>query len=281
MTWTWDWKVLWRKVLPNKELSEEKLFLTSRRIDWCNKTIVRFQNLLNLDYEFTVQIKKSILHCLMSWNLDYEFMDVFKKTLQDLKILWGKVCRIEELSEDKLFLTSWRIDWCNKTWVRFQNLWLLRDISFVFSYVVRKISFVISRISFTRQFYHVSWVEIWQWVCGSAFNMTNKDSKILWRKVLPIKELSEEKLFPASWRIDWCNKMKVRFQNLLDLDYEFTDQINLSILHCLKILNLDYEFMDLLQNDDQRLENFVKKSSSYQRIVWRKVVPHIETHRLM
>ena len=61
--------------------------------------------------------------------------------------------------------------------------------------------------------------------------------------------------------------MKVRFQNLLDLDYEFTDQINLSILHCLKILNLDYEFMDLLQNDDQRLENFVKKSSSYQRIV--------------
>ena len=122
MTWTWDWKVLWRKVLPNKELSEEKLFLTSRRIDWCNKTIVRFQNLLNLDYEFTVQIKKSILHCLMSWNLDYEFMDVFKKSLQDLKILWRKVCRIEELSEDKLFPTSWRIDWCNKTIVRFQNL---------------------------------------------------------------------------------------------------------------------------------------------------------------
>ena len=55
-------------------------------------------------------------------NLDYEFMDVFKKSLQDLKILWRKVCRIEELSEDKLFPTSWRIDWCNKTIVRFQNL---------------------------------------------------------------------------------------------------------------------------------------------------------------
>ena len=114
-----------------------------------------------------------------------------------------------------------------------------------------------------------------------VFKKSLQDLKILWRKVCRIEELSEEKLFPASWRIDWCNKMKVRFQNLLDLDYEFTDQINLSILHCLKVLNLDYEFMDLLQNDDQRLENFVKKSSSYQRIVWRKVVLHIETHRLM